>query len=113
MTEQDNVSPTSSPEELSRLLVEEVRQRAELRKELLAAYRKQEAQLSRIVVLEELLRHRGVATYFAARVLTALPGRAGKRPASAKNLVKAEGRAAYRKVRRLAGRMARKLGIRK
>lgn len=116
MTDSASIPQSASAEELSRLLAEEVRQRTELREELISAYRKQESQLSRIIVLEDLLRHRSVASFAAVKVLSILPsGQSGSQraPQSAKNLAKHKAKAAYTKSRSLAGSTARKLGLRK
>lgn len=113
MNEVITSSTTNEREEFEKLLNEEIEKRKNLRKELIASYQKQDAQLSRILVLEDLLAHRGVLSYVAGKVVRALPsGDVQTNAKSVKNLAKAKSKAAYKKGRRLAGRVARKVGLR-
>lgn len=101
MTEPLHRSTPARAEELALLLATEVRERAALRDELLAAYRKQEAQLSRIILLEDVLSRRGVASYAVAKLLGRLvSGSAGGAgPRSAKARAKLLAKRIYRKLR--------------
>ncbi|GAA2550863.1 hypothetical protein HD598_000820 [Neomicrococcus aestuarii] len=120
MNQVSTSSTASEREEFEKLLRVEMTKRQDLRRELLAAYRKQDAQLSRILVLEDLLAHRGVMSFVAGKVLKALPGgEVQSNVKSVKNMARSKSKAAInkskaavKKSQRLAGRVARKVGLR-